>query len=105
MLLLLAGCSMLTPRCSSTCHRLHDADQCHIERPGRDQDELYDNCVDECAQANQQAGDAGEYDPFTRTEPNQSIELDNRAQVELWAQCIDETACDVILDGYCAPVW
>lgn len=105
MLLLLTGCFLVSAPCSSSCQRLYDADQCNIERPGRDQDELYDNCVDECAQANQQAGDAGEYDPFTRTESNQSIELDNRAQVELWSQCIDETSCDDIADGFCAPVW
>ena len=103
MLALLLGCSSLVSPCPSTCSRLYE--DCGIQRAGRDQAELVDFCREECASAWGTPGEAGDYDPFTETPATQSVELENRAQVDLWAQCIDESSCDDITDGMCAPVW
>lgn len=105
MWLLLLGCPALIDDCSATCDRLYDEEACNIQRPGRDQQGLIDLCLDECREADRQLGDVGDYDPFERSESNVAVELENSAQVALWAQCVEETSCDDISDGLCAPVW
>jgi len=104
MLLLLSSCYLSTP-CQEPCRKLYSDSECGIQRAGRTQDELVENCLDECQEAYSQSGDVGDYDPFMLTDSSVSVSLDNRAQQELWAECIAETSCDRINDGYCAPVW
>jgi hypothetical protein len=104
MLLLLSSC-FLTQPCQEPCQRLYSESECGIERPGRSQDELIESCLDYCQEARQTNGEVGAYDPYELTPSNESVELENRAQEELWAACIEETACDRLTEGYCAPVW
>ncbi len=98
------GCSLFT-NCSTPCSRLYDEDQCGIQRPGSSQDELYDLCVEQCAEAAGEDGEVGDYDPYSQTPIATAVNLENRAQVELWSDCIDETSCEYLQDGYCAPVY
>lgn len=109
MLLLLLACAgsdaadSADAICPAACERLYDT--CHIERAGRTQAELVDTCVEECEAASAQEGELGDYNPYERAPSSEAPALENRAQAELWAECIDATACDQITDGYCAPVW
>ncbi len=91
--------------CRTTCDRLYTADQCDIQRPGRATDELVEACRDSCFQAMQTRGEAGDYDPTTRSDSSVSVELENKAQAKLWSECVAETSCEDLEDGYCAPIW
>lgn len=104
MLLLLSGCYLTTP-CADPCTRLYDQSECSIQRAGRTGTDLHDSCISECQEARQSRGDVGDYDPYTRSDGSTSVSLENRAQQELWAECIAETSCDDLADGFCAPVW
>ena len=90
--------------CQQTCARLYDDSQCGIARPGVTQDELMGICEEECLQAMAIEGELGDYEPHSSGAAT-SVTLDNRAQAEAWADCMDETSCDDLYAGYCAPVW
>ena len=104
LLLLLSACfTQRAATCSRTCERIYD--ECGIQRPGRTQDELIDTCFQECNQAMGTRGELGAYDPYERTSADRAMELQNREQAQIWAQCVEETACEQLDDGYCAPIW
>lgn len=100
----LVGCAGSV--CDPACEKIYGAGdgECNIQVPGRTNDEDLATCEDACKQAWQQPGEVGDYDPNVRAANNTDVSLENRAQVELWAQCIDETACTDINEGYCAPI-
>ena len=100
------------PNCQSTCQRIYgngvnDAgeEDCSIQRPGRDQGELIDTCMDNCEEALEQPGELGTFDPYTRTGSNQSVSLENERQAAEWMECVTETDCQRMQEGYCAPIW
>ena len=110
--LFVAGCG---PNCQSSCQRLYGAgsqtingegvEDCGIQRAGRSQSELTDTCLEECYGALDNPGEVGAFDPYHRAGSNESVTLDNERQAALWMQCISETSCENLQDGYCAPVW
>ncbi|MCB9761777.1 MAG: hypothetical protein H6739_18185 [Alphaproteobacteria bacterium] len=94
------------PTCKSTCERLYgDTPDCAIERPGRTRTDLLDFCMTECTTATGIPGDVGDYDPYERLSSAEAATLENRAQAEVWMDCVAETSCDRFSEGYCAPVW
>lgn len=108
-LLFAVGCG---PNCQSTCQRIYsngvnDAGQedCSIQRPGRTQGDLIDTCMDNCENALDVPGELGTYDPYTRTSSNQSVQLDNDQQAAIWMECVEQTDCERMGTGYCAPIW
>lgn len=104
LLLALVGCG---PNCQSTCFKLYgtDIEDCAIERPGRGSSVLIDDCLAYCDEALSVNGELGDYDPFTKKGSDVAITLDNERQAALWMECVNETACERIEEGYCAPVW
>ena len=110
--LILLGLPLLTAcsdeaRCSETCFILYGAgyDQCYLQRPGRDQVELVAHCKEECTEALGTPGELGSYYPYERQTSSTRINLENNAQAEFWMECIAETNCQRLSEGYCAPVW
>jgi len=91
--------------CTSSCEKVYQEDQCGIQRPGQSRDELIRNCEDRCVEASRNGGDAGDYNPNEKSNPGYFPQLENRAQVVLWAECVETTACENLEDGYCAPLW
>lgn len=104
LLLALVGCG---PNCQSTCFQLYGTDQgqCAIERPGRNTDELIGDCLDYCEDALTNNGELGDYDPLTKKGSDVAITLENEKQAALWMECVAESDCGRIDEGYCAPVW
>ena len=52
--------------------------------------------------------DAGDYNSNEKVSSSQTVELENRAQAELWMECIGEKSCEMIrsTEGrFCAPIW
>ena len=96
-----------TDTCRTACDRLYSADDdgCDIQRPGRTTEELTQGCRDSCFEAMQTGGQLDGYDPYTRAGATVSVELENKAQATLWAECIEDTSCEDLADGVCAPVW
>ena len=92
-------------RCAETCERIYSEDGCNIQRPGTTSAELTDHCLIACLDAWAVAGEVGDYDPFSLTPSSTAITLDNRAQVELWNQCVEDLSCEELEEGYCAPIW
>ena len=112
--LVLASTSLLVacgPNCQTSCQRIYGnsanagEEDCAIQRPGRDQAELIDQCMDYCEGALEQPGEIGTFDPYTRTGSNQSVSLENERQAAIWMECVQDTSCDRLQDGYCAPIW
>lgn len=109
--LLIAGCG---PNCQSTCQRLYadgsqniggdTVEDCGIERAGRSQTQLIDDCMNQCENALDTPGEMGPYDPYTRSGSSESVTIDNERQAAIWMQCIEETSCDRLTDGFCLPV-
>jgi len=97
-----AGCG---PDCQSTCNILYQSEECGIASPGSTQSELLSTCLDACENALEIPGELGRYDPNERTPSSQNVELKNDKQAAVWMDCVVETACENIEEGYCAPVW
>jgi len=101
---LATGCG---PNCQSTCNRLYTSggDNCNIERPGMDQVDLIDQCMDVCEFALQKPGDVGSYDPNNLHGSSSAVDLENEKQAAVWMDCIANTACEDLENGLCAPIW
>jgi hypothetical protein len=92
--------------CEVTCASLYDENECGLMRPGRSSEELKETCIDACADAMAEPqGEVGDYEPYERMPSSVSVELENQAQAELWMECIADTSCEALDDGYCAPIW
>lgn len=100
--LYLSGCG---PNCQSTCEKLYLESECNTQRPGRTTDELLQRCASECEEALKRPGEIGDYDPYDNSGSGSSIVLENELQAAVWMECVAESACEKIDDGYCAPVW
>jgi hypothetical protein len=97
---LASGCG---PNCQSTCGKLYFDDQCGIPTPGRETEEAFRDCVDECEYALARPGDLDGYDPDERQTSGETVVLVNEVQAAAWMECVDQTACEDIDDGYCEP--
>lgn len=110
----LSSCPRLSP-CEEACHRIYATEDsfvgenaCGIRKVGlsSEEDEIED-CEEQCLEAwKNRDGDAEDYHPkeYTPANESESTTLDNRAEVELWAECIEDTRCNLINNGYCAPL-
>jgi len=115
MLVLLMSLTACGPNCQSTCQRLYgegaqtvngeQLEDCGIQRAGRDANDLIGTCMDNCEGAIDEPGETGPYNPYERTGSSESVDLENERQAAVWMQCISETSCDRLTEGYCAPVW
>ena len=101
-LVAMTGCG---PNCQSTCEKLYVESECGVERPGRTTDELLRTCMENCESALERPGEIGSYKPYSNEGSGTSFELENEMQAALWMECVAESACDKIGDGYCSPVW
>ena len=100
----MVGCSADLD-CQSTCNRLYQTEECGIASPGSTQSELLDLCNNSCDAALDIPGEVGDYDPNEYTPASVSIDLENDKQAALWMECVSVTACELLNEGYCAPVW
>jgi hypothetical protein len=93
--------------CEATCNTLYQSGECALESAGWQQNELLDHCNSECNTALKTVGDPRkDYKPEEYTPSNNDeVTFINDSEVALWMDCVDETACDLLDDGYCAPVW
>lgn len=104
---LAAGCG---PDCRTSCEKLYgDADgECNINRPGYEGDagaqELTQRCEADCESAMTKAGELEGYDPNRKASSNEDISLQNEKQAALWMECVEETSCENLQNGYCEPV-
>lgn len=97
----LQGCG---PNCQSTCRRIYAPDECDVQIPGvPDWTEMYDDCVNDCELALGQPGEMGDYDPDERPTGGESVVLENERQAAAWMDCVEQTSCERINDGYCPP--
>lgn len=96
-----AGCG---PDCQSTCNKLYQTEQCNIQSPGQTQSTLLSECTEMCELALETPGEIGRYNPSEYTPSSQSIELENDKQAAVWMDCVSEFSCELLNDGYCAPV-
>ncbi len=105
LLFLSSGC--VGSVCGPSCQKIYGSDEgeCAIPVPGYEPEELLAQCLDMCREAASVTGDVGDYDPDERVPSNQEVTLENRAQAKLWAECIEQTDCSDINDGYCAPIY
>lgn len=101
----LAGCESID--CENTCNKLYQSGECGLESAGWQQNELLDHCNNECETALKTPGEPrAAYTPDEYTPSNEEdVTFTNDAEVALWMDCVDEKACDLLADGYCAPVW
>lgn len=101
-LLLLTGCG---PDCQATCNRLYQESECNIQSPGATRDALVTRCNQECEGALETPGEVGDYQPNEYTPANESVTLENDKMAATWMDCVSATSCELLNDGYCAPVW
>ena len=102
---LAVGCG---PNCQSTCNRLYVEEECNIQRPGYEGEkvgELIQQCMDLCEGALEVPGELEGYNPDDRVGSSDSIDLENEKQAAVWMDCIAETSCEDLNQGYCAPIW
>jgi hypothetical protein len=104
--LALPGCG---PTCQSTCNRLYSStgDNCNIVRAGETQSDLLNTCMDTCDNALTVSGEIDGYNPNDRQHGGQSASalLSNEKRAAVWMDCVADTSCSDLDDGYCAPVW
>jgi len=109
LFLLLAACEdksdALYHDCDDTCERIYLESECNIQRPGRTQDELIELCTGECEEAAKTEGELGDYTPREYTPASEAVTLETDAQAEAWMDCVEETSCELLTDGYCAPIY
>lgn len=104
--LLLASCGdgPWQARCVQSCDRLFAPDGCHLGSSDADRSDAHGRCTAQCESV---AGEAGEVRAaYTPTQPDESAETYiNRAEAELWMDCVEETPCTELDDGGCPPVF
>lgn len=88
--------------CQNSCSRAFRADNCAFGA-GILGDDAIRNCVTECRQALRQNGELGSYDPddYNSVDRSRAFELENEAQAAAWIDCVAETSCEDINDGFC----
>ncbi len=99
----LSGCG---PNCQDTCNKLYSENECGLISPGASQADLLQTCNQECESALDNPGAIREeYRPEEYNAAQEEVTFTNDAEVALWMECVAETACEYLDDGYCAPVW
>jgi len=102
--LLLAGCDSGDLRsCENACEKAFRSDQCNITVPGVEGAELIRDCSRECERALNQTGELDGYDPddLNSVDRSEPFKLQNEKQAAVWMDCVVESACERLNDGYC----
>ena len=96
------GCG---PDCQSTCNKLYSQNECNIQRAGAERQDLLDECSDRCEVALTNPGEADpDYNPADKMRPSQTQEssiIETDTEAAMWMDCVEETACDLLDEGYC----
>ena len=97
----MVGCGS---NCQAACNYKYNISECSVLPPGWGDrsDELIQMCIAECENALEKPGDVGSYDPDDRNTSGEAVTLENERQAALWMDCILESACERIEQGYCA---
>jgi hypothetical protein len=97
-----AGCADPVS-CQTACQRAFRANECNLRVPGRDQDRLVRDCTNECDNALRETGELNGYDPNDRSSVDRSepFQLQNEKQAALWIDCVLETSCEDLNQGFC----
>jgi len=103
--LLVSGCG---PDCQSSCDKLFgDApDQCDLASglPGVDPQNLRADCLSHCNGAMARNGEVSEdFNPDERSSGADEVTLDNEKEAALWMDCVADSSCENLNEGYCAP--
>jgi hypothetical protein len=104
------GCSSTCEKnscaCQEACNRLYQESECNIIEVGNQtRDERILDCVQDCENALETPGEIREdYDPYEYTPQDEAVEFTNDKEAALWMECVAETSCELIADGYCAPL-
>jgi len=98
-----SGCGEDTRSCQAACRRAFLESECNVQVPGVQSSKMTRDCIVECETALKQTGELGNYDPDNRNSVERSTpyKLANEKQAALWMDCVIETACDSLNDGYC----
>lgn len=107
LILVVIGLSGCGPTCQSTCSKifLSENNGCEIQKAySSNQSDLFDECVQDCEYALAQVGEMGDYNPDEPIRDGSSVSLDNEQQAAAWMDCVEETSCPLLDDGYCAPI-
>ena len=101
--------------CQSTCNKLYgttpNCGDSFGDKPkgllgSETRGEKMSDCMDACEEALKVPGKLGDYDPYEQKDwDEEDPELKNDRQVALWMECVAETSCQNLADGYCSPVW
>ena len=96
------GCG---PDCQSTCTKLYSQNECDIQRPGVEREELIGTCEERCELALTKPGEADpDYNPAEKMPPsvdNESSVVETDEEAAMWMDCVGETACELLDEGYC----
>ena len=100
------------PHCQSTCQTIYgdeiiystQNDACGITVPGKDPDDSRRDCITECQNALDVAGDIGDYNPFDPANSGSGASLENEQQAGVWMDCVDQSSCQDLRTGTCAPI-
>ncbi|MFT7519741.1 MAG: hypothetical protein ACI9MC_001884 [Kiritimatiellia bacterium] len=97
------GCGEDTRSCQSACSRAFKSSECGIPVPGEESGSLIKDCIRECETALRLTGELGNYDPDDRNSVDRSTryQLQNEKQSAVWMDCVMETSCEALEDGYC----
>lgn len=100
-----AACSDIRS-CPNACDRAFSESECHFGAglaAGGDPRKAIRECTRECENALRQTGDLDGYDPddYNSVDRSRSFELKNEAQAAAWIDCVSETSCQDINDGFC----
>ena len=89
--------------CQNACQRAYRTEQCNIRVPGKDAPDMIRDCESECEVALRTDGELDGYDPDNRESVprNEVFTLGNEKQAAVWMDCVMETACDDLNDGFC----
>lgn len=99
------GCG---PDCQSSCDKLFgDAPgQCDLASglPGVDPQNLRADCLSHCNGAMARNGEvSGDFNPDERSSGADEVTLDNEKEAALWMDCVADSSCENLNEGYCAP--
>lgn len=109
-LLLAAGCGSTCEsnscNCQEACNRLYLESECNIVKVGGESvEERISDCLQTCENALEVPGEIREeYNPYDYTPSDETVEFTNDKEVALWMECVAEKSCELINDGYCAPL-
>lgn len=96
-----SGCG---PNCQSACQKVYAPDECNVPTPGQEWEEAYEDCMRECENAMRYPAapdEQGDYDPQVKNTSGESITLRNEQEAAAWMDCVLESACDRLEEGYC----